>query len=129
MAVGSTVATSDKHPLDQVLPFGQMFIYGLQHVLSMYAGVVAVPLIVGTAFKLSGPEITYLVSAGLFISGLATLLQTLDSGSSALGSRLCRAHRSLRCRRSWLSASPRAAAWRVCARSSARCWSPACSPC
>jgi hypothetical protein len=30
MAVGSTVATSDKHPLDQVLPFGQMFIYGLQ---------------------------------------------------------------------------------------------------
>ena len=73
----STVATSDKHPLDQVLPFGQMFIYGLQHVLSMYAGVVAVPLIVGTAFKLSGPEITYLVSAGLFISGLATLLQTI----------------------------------------------------
>jgi uric acid transporter len=56
MAVVSTVATSDKHPLDQVLPFGQMFIYGLQHVLSMYAGVVAVPLIVGTAFKLSGPE-------------------------------------------------------------------------
>jgi xanthine/uracil permease len=56
MAVGSTVATSDKHPLDQVLPFGQMFIYGLQHVSSMYAGVVAVPLIVGTAFKLSGPE-------------------------------------------------------------------------
>lgn len=28
---GSTVATSDKHPLDQVLPFEQMFIYGLQH--------------------------------------------------------------------------------------------------
>ena len=54
-----------------------MALYGLQHVLSMYAGVVAVPLIVGSALKLSGPEITYLVSAGLFISGLATLLQTL----------------------------------------------------
>ena len=38
MAVGSTVAAYDKHPLDQMLPFGQMFIYGLQHVLSMYAG-------------------------------------------------------------------------------------------
>jgi xanthine permease len=36
-----------------------------------------VPLIVGNALKLSGPEITYLVSAGLFISGLATLLQTV----------------------------------------------------
>jgi xanthine/uracil permease len=60
-----------------VLPFGQMFVYGLQHVLSMYDGVVAVPLIVGSAFELSGREITYLVSAGLFISGLATLLQTI----------------------------------------------------
>lgn len=70
-------APPQKHPVDEVLPFPQMFIYGLQHVLSMYAGVVAVPLIVGTAFKLSGVQITYLVSAGLFMSGLATLLQTL----------------------------------------------------
>ena len=66
-----------KHPVDQVLPFGQMFVYGLQHVLSMYAGVVAVPLIMGTALKLSPTDVTYLVSAGLFMSGLATLLQTL----------------------------------------------------
>ena len=65
-----TAPTTEKHPVDQTLPFPQMFTYGLQHVLSMYAGVVAVPLIVGTALKLSGPEITYLVSAGLFISGL-----------------------------------------------------------
>ena len=54
-----------------------MFLYGLQHVLSMYAGVVAVPLIIGTALKLSPTDITYLVSAGLFMSGVATLLQTL----------------------------------------------------
>ena len=67
MAVGLSAA--EDHPVDEVLPFGQMFVYGLQHVLSMCVGVgvVAVPLIVGTAFKLSGPEITYLVSAGLFM--------------------------------------------------------------
>jgi xanthine/uracil permease len=65
MAVGLSAA--EDHPVNEVLPFGQMFVYGLQHVLSMYAGVVAVPLIVGTALKLSGPEITYLVSAGLFM--------------------------------------------------------------
>ena len=70
-------AVAEKHPVDEVLPLPQMFLYGLQHVLSMYAGVVAVPLIVGTALKLSGAEVTYLVSAGLFISGLATLLQTI----------------------------------------------------
>jgi len=54
-----------------------MLVYGLQHVMSMYAGVVAVPLIVGTALKLSPEDVTYLVSAGLFLSGLATLLQTV----------------------------------------------------
>ena len=37
------------HPVDEVLPPGPMVAYGLQHVLSMYAGVVAVPIIVGTA--------------------------------------------------------------------------------
>ena len=41
MAVGSTVATSDKHPLDQVLPFGQMFIYGLQAMSQPDIGAVA----------------------------------------------------------------------------------------
>ncbi len=77
MAAKSSSAVADKHPVDQVLPAPQMFLYGLQHVLSMYAGVVAVPLIIGTALKLSPTDITYLVSAGLFMSGVATLLQTL----------------------------------------------------
>ena len=41
------------HPVDEVLRPGSMLLYGLQHVMSMYAGVVAVPLIVGSAMKLS----------------------------------------------------------------------------
>ncbi len=77
MTENSPPAVAEVHPVDEKLPIPQMILYGLQHVLSMYAGVVAVPLIVGTALKLSGAEITYLVSAGLFISGLATLLQTI----------------------------------------------------
>src|SRR4028118_346796 len=74
------------HPVDEVLPPGPMVAYGLQHVLSMYAGVVAVPLIIGTALELDPQQITYLISAGLFISGLATLLQTL--GVWKIGARL-----------------------------------------
>ena len=85
MAVKSSSAVADVHPIDEVLPFPQMFAYALQHVLSMYAGVVAVPPIVGTALKLSPADITYIVSAGLFIAGLATLLQTL--GVWKLGAR------------------------------------------
>ncbi len=67
----------ETHPVDEVLPAGQMFVYGLQHVMSMYAGVVAVPLIVGTAMGLPFGELAYLLTAALLVSGLATLLQTL----------------------------------------------------
>ncbi len=77
--------TTEKHPVDQVLPFPQMFVYGLQHVMSMYAGVVAVPLIVGNAYKLPQGDITFLISAGLLMSGLATILQTI--GFWKLGAR------------------------------------------
>lgn len=51
--------------------------YGLQHVLTMYGGIVAVPLIVGQAAGLSAAEIGLLIAASLFAGGLATLLQTL----------------------------------------------------
>ena len=45
--------TSKVHPVDEVLPAGKLTALGLQHVLVMYAGAVAVPLIVGRALKLS----------------------------------------------------------------------------
>ena len=65
------------HPVDEIGRPGSMFVYGLQHVMSMYAGVVAVPLIVGSALKLPFSDLSYLLAATLLISGLATLLQTL----------------------------------------------------
>ena len=60
-----------------MLPVGQLLLYGLQHVMSMYAGVVAVPLIVGSALGLPFADLAYLLTAALLVSGLATLLQTL----------------------------------------------------
>ena len=51
--------------------------YGLQHVLTMYGGIVAVPLIIGQAAGLSPADIGLLIAASLFAGGLATLLQTL----------------------------------------------------
>ncbi len=48
----------------------------LQHVLVMYAGAVAVPLIVGRALKLPPEQVALLVSADLFAGGLATLVQS-----------------------------------------------------
>jgi NCS2 family nucleobase:cation symporter-2 len=66
-----------RHPVDERLPLGRLTALGLQHVLVMYAGAIAVPLIVGRALKLSPAEVTMLISADLFCCGLVTLIQSL----------------------------------------------------
>lgn len=66
---------SEVHPVDARLPAVQLGTLGLQHVLAMYAGAVAVPLIVGGALKLPPDQLAYLINADLLISGIATLIQ------------------------------------------------------
>ncbi|MEG1201062.1 MAG: nucleobase:cation symporter-2 family protein, partial [Comamonas sp.] len=63
------------HPVDEKLPLGRLTALGLQHVLVMYAGAVAVPLIVGRALNLDPDQIAKLISADLFVCGLVTLIQ------------------------------------------------------
>ena len=70
----STHQTSPEH---EFLGINKSFTYGLQHVLTMYGGIVAPPLIVGAAVGLSAAQIGVLITASLFVGGLATLLQTL----------------------------------------------------
>src|SRR6201985_3541005 len=74
------------HPVDQILPAPKLFTLGLQHVLVMYAGAVAVPLILGRALKLSPEEVAFLISADLFACGIATLVQSV--GFPGVGIRL-----------------------------------------
>ncbi|HEX2009576.1 MAG TPA: nucleobase:cation symporter-2 family protein [Roseateles sp.] len=71
---------STVHPVDERLPTGKLAALGLQHVLVMYAGAVAVPLIVGRALKLSPEQVAMLISADLFCCGLVTLIQSLGFG-------------------------------------------------
>lgn len=75
------------HPVDQVLPAGRMALLGLQHMSIMYAGSVAVPLIVGSALKLDTATIALLVNADLLVAGIATLIQAIGIGK-ILGIRL-----------------------------------------
>ena len=65
------------HPVDEMLPLGKLFTYGLQHVLAMYAGAVAVPLIIANALGLSKEQLIYLINADLFTCGIATIIQTI----------------------------------------------------
>ena len=72
--------------VDERLGAARLFCFGLQHVLVVYAGTVAVPLILGSALRLAPGQVVALISADLFTSGLATLLQTL--GIWRFGARL-----------------------------------------
>ena len=71
------MTTLTVHPVDEKLPLPRLGALGLQHVLVMYAGAVAVPLIVGRALQLSPDQIVQLISADLFCCGLVTLIQSL----------------------------------------------------
>ena len=51
-----------------------------QHILTMVPGSITVPLILGNALNLDSKTITLLISANLFTSGIATLLQVLPIG-------------------------------------------------
>jgi len=64
-------------PVDELLSFPRLGALGLQHVLVMYGGAVAVPLIVGRALGLSAEQVALLISADLFCCGIVTLIQSL----------------------------------------------------
>ncbi len=68
------------HPVDAVPPAPRLLALSLQHVLVMYAGAVAVPLIIGRAAKLPPEQVALLVNADLFACGIATLIQAVGIG-------------------------------------------------
>ncbi len=63
------------NPIDEVLPVPKLLGLGLQHVLAMYAGAAAVPLIIGGALHLPKEQIAMLVSADLLVCGIVTIIQ------------------------------------------------------
>lgn len=83
----SKTATADvKRPEDEYLGAGPSLGYGFQHVLTMYGGIIAPPLIVGGAAGLSPNDQALLVACCLFVGGLATMLQSF--GIKFFGSQL-----------------------------------------
>ena len=70
------MTTTPVHPVDEVLPVPRLIALGFQHVLVMYAGAIAVPLIVGRALKLDPEHVALLISADLFVCGIVTLIQS-----------------------------------------------------
>lgn len=61
--------------MDKQTQNGKAAVLGLQHLLAMYAGAVAVPLLIGTGLGFNETQMTYLISIDIFMCGIATLLQ------------------------------------------------------
>jgi NCS2 family nucleobase:cation symporter-2 len=73
------MSTASTHSVDEMLPAPRLFTLGLQHVLVMYAGAIAVPLIVGRALQLEPADVAFLISADLFVCGIASILQSMGA--------------------------------------------------
>jgi uric acid transporter len=81
-------ATMDKatDQVNEMLPAPRLLALGLQHVLVMYAGAVAVPFIIAGALGLGPEQRAFLINADLLACGLATLVQAY--GFPGVGIRL-----------------------------------------
>ena len=66
-------------PVEERLPTPKLFTLGFQHLLVMYAGAIAVPLIVGRALQLSPEQVAFLISADLFVCGIVSIIQSLGA--------------------------------------------------
>jgi xanthine permease len=80
------VAKKGTRPEDARMPVVKTIGYGFQHILSMFGGVIAVPIIIGGAAGVTPAQQALLVACALFVSGAATILQTL--GLPFFGSQL-----------------------------------------
>lgn len=74
--------------VDRILSPGKLIILGLQHVLVIYAGAVAVPLMIGDRLGLSKEAIAMLISSDLFAAGSSHYCNV--SVSAALWGSACR---------------------------------------
>jgi len=66
-----------QHPVDEVLPPGQLAVYGMQHVLAFYAGAVIVPILLANSIGLSTEQLVHLINADLFTCGIASIIQSV----------------------------------------------------
>ncbi len=72
--------------LEDKPPFRETLFVALQHVFAVFVGIITPPLIICNALKLNRSDTVFLVSMSLFVSGVATLLQS--HGIGPVGSRL-----------------------------------------
>lgn len=84
--VSDTGASVVLYDIEDRPPLGEAIPLGIQHVLAMFLGNVAPPLILAGAVGMATGEITFLVQMALIVAGVATILQAYSIGP--VGARL-----------------------------------------
>lgn len=74
------------YKIDDCPPLLTSILLAIQHILAAFGGIVAVPLVVGGALGLPIEDVAYLVSAAIFVSGIATFIQA--KGIGRIGAKL-----------------------------------------
>ena len=73
-------SASDRRP-----PITGAAFAGFQHLLAMFGGILAAPLLVAVGMGLDASDTTYLISAAIVVSGFATLVQINRLGMLGTG--------------------------------------------
>lgn len=66
--------------IDDTPPAGTSVLLALQHILAAFAGIIAVPLVVANALGFNVAQTSLIVSASIFVAGLATIIQSRGIG-------------------------------------------------
>lgn len=66
--------------LEEKPPLPTAILLAFQHIVTAFGGIVAVPLVVGSALGLSLSDVAFLVSATIFVSGITTFIQSHGIG-------------------------------------------------
>lgn len=77
MSEGPVLQSTMASDSESALTNSKAFVYGLQHVFGMCAGILAVPIMIGNEAKVTSEEMMILISATLFVAGIATLIQSI----------------------------------------------------
>ncbi|MFT9495056.1 nucleobase:cation symporter-2 family protein [Anaerosolibacter sp.] len=68
------------YKIEDVPPLQVSILLAFQHIMAAFGGIVAVPLVVGGVLGLPVADLAYLVSAALFMAGVATFIQAKGIG-------------------------------------------------
>lgn len=86
-AAAPPVTGPDGSEVEKSLGWKLNSMFGIQHILIMYVGCVAVPLAFGAAMQLDDHTVAMLINADLFVAGIITFLQSIGFGKIS-GARL-----------------------------------------